>query len=202
MVNRRSGQGRPLAAGTHALAQETGIKLQERGQDDGRENRQIKPEAEDCESSGGDKQRDRRENQEKHRLEVSRDGHDPLHCEDVRREASARCSAFLHGKYRIRTESLPAAVSVSGKRNFAARDKGAEIAAESGWPFAETKRPRASPPIPGFSPKAGKSPLDQDCVVADAVAIEPVSASKFPAIREMNCEFLQFRGLQAILSPK
>jgi hypothetical protein len=35
---------------------------------------------------------------------------------------SARCLAFLHGKYRIRTESLPAAVSVSGKRNFAARE--------------------------------------------------------------------------------
>jgi hypothetical protein len=61
--------------------------LQERGQDDGRQNRQIKPEAEDCEGSGGGKQGDSRQDQEKHRLEVSRDGHDPLHCEDVRREA-------------------------------------------------------------------------------------------------------------------
>ena len=41
---------------------------------------------------------------------------------------SVRCSAFLRSRRRIRTESLPAAVSVSGKRNFTARDKGAEIA--------------------------------------------------------------------------
>jgi len=32
--------------------------------------------------------------------------------------------------------------------------------------------------------------------VADAVAIEPVSASKFPAIREINREFLRFQKLQ------
>jgi hypothetical protein len=43
--------------------------------------------------------------------------------------------------------------------------KAPKLPLESGWPFAETKRPRASPPIRGFSPKAGKSPLDQDCVV-------------------------------------
>jgi hypothetical protein len=74
------------AAGTHALAQETGIKLHERGQDDGRENRQVKPKAGDCEGSGGGKQGDGRQNQENHRLEVNRDGHGPLHCKDVRRE--------------------------------------------------------------------------------------------------------------------
>jgi hypothetical protein len=33
-----------------------------------------------------------------------------------------------------------------------------------------------------------KSPFDCDCVVADAVAIEPVSASAFPGIRENNSE--------------
>jgi hypothetical protein len=49
-----------LAAGTHALAQETGIKLHERGQDDGRENRQVKQKAVDCEGSGGGKQGDGR----------------------------------------------------------------------------------------------------------------------------------------------
>jgi hypothetical protein len=37
---------------------------------------------------------------------------------------------------------------------------------ESTWPLAETKHQHASPPIRGFSPKPGKSPLDTDCVVA------------------------------------
>jgi hypothetical protein len=31
---------------------------------------------------------------------------------------------------------------------------------------------------------AGKSPRESECVVADAVAVEPVSASIFPANRE------------------
>jgi hypothetical protein len=35
----------------------------------------------------------------------------------------------------------------------------------SAWPFAETKRPRASPPIRRFSPEPRKSPLVSDCVV-------------------------------------
>jgi hypothetical protein len=39
------------------------------------------------------------------------------------RVASTRCSAFLRSKRRSRTESLPSAVSVSGKRDFVARDK-------------------------------------------------------------------------------
>jgi hypothetical protein len=36
-----------------------------------------------------------------------------------------------------------------------------------------------------------KSPFVGDCVVADAVAVEPVSASYFPANREINREFWQ-----------
>ena len=67
---------------------------------------------------------------------------------------------------------------------------------ESTWPPAETKHQHASPPIRGFRQKPGKSPLERDCVVADAVAIEPVSASKFPGIREINREFLRFQKLQ------
>jgi hypothetical protein len=34
----------------------------------------------------------------------------------------------------------------------------------------------------------GKSPLTRDCVVADAVYVERVSATKFPANREINRE--------------
>jgi hypothetical protein len=38
-----------------------------------------------------------------------------------------------------------------------------------------------------------------DCVVADAVQVEPVSTPKFPANREKNREFYQIRALDAIL---
>jgi hypothetical protein len=44
-----------------------------------------------------------------------------------------------------------------------------------------------------------KSPGEQDCVVADAVTIEPVSIAKFPANREINREFHQIRPLCKIL---
>ena len=44
--------------------------------------------------------------------------------------ASTRCSAFLRSKRRIRTESLPSAVSVSGKRDFAVRDKPPKMATQ------------------------------------------------------------------------
>jgi len=40
-----------------------------------------------------------------------------------------------------------------------------------------------------------------NCVVADAVQVEPVSASKFPANREINREFRRNRLLDAILKP-
>jgi hypothetical protein len=56
-------------------------------------------------------------------------------------------------------------------------------------PFAETKRSRTSPPIRAYSLEPGKSPFDWEYVMADAVAIEPVSARKFPANREINREF-------------
>ena len=36
---------------------------------------------------------------------------------------------------------------------------------------------------------AGKSLVARECVVADAVDVEPVSASEFPANREKNGEF-------------
>jgi hypothetical protein len=39
----------------------------------------------------------------------------------------------------------------------------------------------------------------RNCVVADAVLIEPVSTPKFPANREINREFRRIRLLGAIL---
>jgi hypothetical protein len=43
-----------------------------------------------------------------------------------------------------------------------------------------------------------------DCVVADAVVVEPVSAPKFPANREINREFFDFglaRGSEVAICP-
>jgi hypothetical protein len=59
-----------------------------------------------------------------------------------------------------------------------------------------------SPLNAGFFPKVSVAGDLGDCVVADTVAIEPVSASKFPAIREMIREFLRFQKLQGYFSLK
>ena len=50
-----------------------------------------------------------------------------------------------------------------------------------------------------FSAADRKSPEIQDCVVADAVQVEPVSTPKFPANREINREFRRIRLLGANL---
>jgi len=41
-----------------------------------------------------------------------------------------------------------------------------------------------------------------DCVVADAVLIEPVSAIKFPSITEKNREFFKSKGSSINCLPK
>ena len=46
---------------------------------------------------------------------------------------------------------------------------------DSETPSTETKRARVSPPIGGFWNADGKSLVARECVVADAVCIEPVS---------------------------
>ena len=60
--------------------------------------------------------------------------------------ASTRCSAFLHSKRRIRTKSLPSMVSVSGKRDFAARDKSPKMATQPQvsrlWRSPKARTPR------------------------------------------------------------
>ena len=52
----------------------------------------------------------------------------------------------------------------------------------------------ASALIRAYSPKVGKSPFDRDCVVADAVYVERVSTTKFPANREINRENREIGG--------
>jgi hypothetical protein len=54
--------------------------------------------------------------------------------------------------------------------------------------------PRKRPQIAGYSSETGKHRFASDCVVVDAVRIEPVSAVKFPSIREKNREFRKFKA--------
>jgi hypothetical protein len=91
-----------------------------------------------------------------------------------------RCSAFLPSKGRIRTESLAAAVSVSGKRDFTRRDKGAEIAAG---------HPCASPLIQAYSPRAGKSPFELDCVVGPGGVSLPSVANNLGWQTDLSARF-------------
>ena len=51
--------------------------------------------------------------------------------------------------------------------------------------FLNAKSSRSYPEIESF---LGRPDSSKECVVADAVAIEPVSASQFPANREKNRE--------------
>src|SRR6186997_3048506 len=77
----------------------------------------------------------------------------------------------------------PPGTAISGHR-----DSLPEIQPRAKLVSAETKRQRRSPPIAGHLQVSGKSRGSKECVVADAVAIEPVSASQFPANREKNRE--------------
>ena len=59
-------------------------------------------------------------------------------------------------------KSLQTSLRFPGNANFRARDKTAKPPRRLCRTLAETKRPLASPPIRGFSLKAGKFPLDGD----------------------------------------
>jgi hypothetical protein len=56
-------------------------------------------------------------------------------------------------------------------------------------------------PIRRYLHDTGKSLFVWDCVVADAVAVEPVSASKFPANREKNRDSCENKAPAGILTP-
>jgi hypothetical protein len=66
--------------------------------------------------------------------------------------------------------------------------------------FAHYRRPCRDPPAKSaFFPLVGKSPAVADCVVAHAVACEPVFTRQFPATREIYREFCRIRPISAIL---
>jgi len=85
--------------------------------------------------------------------------------------------------------SLPGPVSVSGKRDFEARDLGSGSLPAFPPNAAKTFPMLADPRNAGLSLRLGKSLHMRECVVADAVAVEPVSASEFPATGKITGRF-------------
>src|SRR5262249_18332993 len=78
-----------------------------------------------------------------------------------------------------------------GARNriFTARDRALNSAYAAGGDRIAKITPRTGRANAGFSRKVSMIRDWGNCVVADAVVLEPVSASKFPANREINREF-------------
>ena len=115
--------------------------------------------------------------------------------------ASTQHSVSQIPSWHMQTKSLAMSGSSAGKRFFEARDARPQIATERSFLLVETESKNLQMPAPnrGYSANHGKSRLAPECVVADAVAFEPVSTLKFPANREKNREFHQIRALGAIL---
>jgi len=57
------------------------------------------------------------------------------------------------------------------------------------WPLQRPNRDGKARQLGAIRRAARKSPVSRDCVVVDAVQIEPVSAAKFPGNKEINWEF-------------
>ena len=80
-----------------------------------------------------------------------------------------------------------------------ARDTCAKIAIQRRINSARRNAVQFSTQTRANSVLARKSPVARECMVADAVVVEPLSTAKFPANREKNREFCQIRPLSAIL---
>src|SRR5262249_4629711 len=80
---------------------------------------------------------------------------------------------------------------------FRARDKGPKFGPRASCGVSETKRLHRTPPIRGFSRGFRKSPQNLDCLVADAVDIEPVSSPDFPVEQGNNRESHRYHRLQS-----
>jgi hypothetical protein len=90
---------------------------------------------------------------------------------------------------------LPSPETGSQNRRYRALDRQQR-------PHARPLHYRKCPQIAGFSSETRKRRFVSDCVVADAVDIERVSASEFPANREINREFCEIPLPPAILTPQ
>ena len=99
----------------------------------------------------------------------------------------------------IRTGLCQSQSPFPGNRTLKTETKAPNLAPKSPAIFVETIPDPKRRPLRGLSAKfLRKSQLQQDCVAADAVAFERVSASQFPANREKNREFRRIRALEVI----
>jgi hypothetical protein len=109
---------------------------------------------------------------------------------------SACCSAVhrlaeLHGRLRQRIGLGRDCVSVAAFQGFL-EIRGVSTKASSRRRETLGRCPSHRLAANEVPPSFGKSLFAPDCVVADAVAVEPVSQVEFPANREINREFCQF----------
>src|SRR5262245_39780038 len=81
-----------------------------------------------------------------------------------------------------------------------AETKGTNSPARIGAGCGRNRPPLNNPPIRGNWLPVKTSPVLRNCVVADAVQVEPVSALKIPANREINRELCRIRPLDVILN--
>ena len=125
------------------------------------------------------------------------DGALPAKVKQIVAVAVAQCAALAQtGLCRMRTESLVGPSQAPGKRFLDARDRRPRTASEAALlPSRECKPARRPRETAGYSSTLGKSRLASECVVADALALEPVSTPKFPFIRENNREFCESDAL-------
>jgi hypothetical protein len=91
-----------------------------------------------------------------------------------------------------RTASLRTKSLFSGKRNLRAETRPPKRLEKSKRPLQRQIQCRRTPPIRRWFSRTEKSLRTTECVVADAVAIEPVSALTFPANRETNRDNAKF----------
>jgi hypothetical protein len=76
----------------------------------------------------------------------------------------------------------------AGNGNFGAETNWRETRLRAKFTVAETKRPIKSPPFAGLCRPRMRSQRSRECMVADAVLVEPDSTWELPANREINRE--------------
>src|SRR5262249_51522520 len=101
-----------------------------------------------------------------------------------------RILGFRRNSSRLRTESLPTAVSVARKTGFPGRRKMRQYVART--TYQRSQRPavvQQARQFGAFLNHYGKFPQPAECVVVVAGMIEPVSSSKFAPNKEINTGF-------------
>jgi len=114
----------------------------------------------------------------------------------ARYPAFGRSSAIALGSRADTSNKSPTtSVSVSGKQGLRGRDKGAKTTREIQSTARRDKVPSQTPPIRGYSQRAGKSLFVGDCVVDDPVLSEPVSSLNSLLAGKMQGIFASFNRI-------